>query len=87
MSADEHVSVLTVCEYAGPIRITRWEVIMPQPRKLRWPKPPIGERRCPACGLPMFLTCIEPTDDAGQDARTFECSKCYYAETMIVKFS
>jgi hypothetical protein len=81
------ISVLMVCEYAGPIRKTRWEVIMPQPRKSRWPKPPIGERRCPACGLPMFLTCIEPTDNAGQDARTFECSKCYYAETMIVKFS
>ncbi|MGC1702289.1 MAG: hypothetical protein WA796_26775 [Pseudolabrys sp.] len=59
---------------------------MPQPRKFRLPKPPIGQRRCPACGLPMFLVCIEPTDDAGEDERTFECSKCAYAETVIVKF-
>lgn len=92
MSAGERISnqnlllVLTVFEYAGLIRITRWEVIMPQPRKFRLPKPPIGQRRCPACGLPMFLVCIEPTDDAGEDERTFECSKCAYAETVIVKF-
>jgi len=45
---------------------------MPQPRKFRLAKPPIGQRRCPACGLPMFLVCIEPTDDAGEDERTFE---------------
>ena len=92
MFAGERISnqnlllVLTVFEYAGLIRITRWEVIMPQPRKFRLPKPPIGQRRCPACGLPMFLVCIEPTDDAGKDERTFECSKCAYAETVIVKF-
>jgi hypothetical protein len=74
------------CEYAGAIRINAGEVIMPQPRKLRLPTPPIGQRRCPACGLPMFLVCIEPTADAGEDERTFECSKCAYAETVIVKF-
>jgi len=34
----------------------------------------------------MFLVCIEPTDDAGEDERTFECSKCAYAEMLIVKF-
>ena len=92
MSAGERISnqnlllVLTVFEYAGLIRITRWEVIMPQPRKFHVRKPPIGQRRCPACGLPMFLVCIEPTDDAGEDERTVECSKCAYAETVIVKF-
>jgi hypothetical protein len=74
------------CEYAGAIRINAGEVIMPQPRKLRLPRPPIGQRRCPACGLLMFLVCIEPTDDAGEDERTFECSKCAYAEALIVKF-
>jgi|GEM_PF-325499 hypothetical protein len=79
-------SALTVCEYAEAIRKNAREVIMPQPRKLRLPTPPIGQRRCPACGLPMFLVCIEPTDDAGEDERTFECSKCAYAETLIVKF-
>jgi ribosomal protein S27AE len=92
MSAGERTSnqnlllVLTVFEYVGLIRITRWEVIMPQPRKFRLAKPPIGQRRCPACGLPMFLVRIEPTDDAGEDERTFECGKCAYAETVIVKF-
>jgi hypothetical protein len=80
------LSVLTVCEYSGAIRITPWEVIMPQPRKFRMQTPPVGQRRCPACGLPMFLVCIEPTDDAGEDERTFECSKCAYAETVLVKF-
>jgi hypothetical protein len=74
------------CEYAEVIRINAGEVLVPQPRKLRLPTPPIGQRRCPACGLPMFLVCIEPTDDAGEDERTFECSKCAYAETLIVKF-
>ena len=59
---------------------------MPQPRRPDPTPPPVGQRRCPACGLLMFLACIEPTDDAGQDARTFECSKCAYAETVIVKF-
>ena len=49
-------------------------------------KPPIGQRRCPACGLPMSLVCIQPTHDAGEDERTFECGKCAYRETVIVKF-
>ena len=59
---------------------------MPQPRRLHSEPPPIGQRRCPTCGLPMFLACIEPTDEAWQDVRTFECTKCAYAETVTVKF-
>jgi len=60
---------------------------MPLPRRFIPKKPPIGQRRCPACGLPMLLGCIEPTDRAGEDVRTFECSECAYAETVIVEFA
>jgi hypothetical protein len=59
---------------------------MPQPRKFFSKKPPIGQRRCPSCGLPMFLSRIEPSDETGYDERTFECSLCAYAETTTVKF-
>lgn len=59
---------------------------MPLPRRFLPKKPPIGERRCPACGLPMLLASIEPTDQAGHDARTFECADCAFAETEIVQW-
>jgi len=48
--------------------------------------PPISKRRCPACGVPMFLAQIVPTAKADHDERTFECSKCEYGETVVVKF-
>ena len=59
---------------------------MPQPRKFVQMKPPIGERRCPSCGLPMLLSRIEVSDVEDHDERTFECSRCAYAETTNVKF-
>lgn len=59
---------------------------MPQARKFAPMKPPIGERRCPSCGLPMLLSRIEPSDEIDRDERTFECSRCAYAETTTVKF-
>jgi hypothetical protein len=59
---------------------------MPQPRKFSQIKPPIGERRCPSCGLPMLLTCMGPSEEPEYDERTFECSSCAYAETTSVKF-
>jgi hypothetical protein len=34
----------------------------------------------------MLLATIEPTDQIGRDARTFECAECAYAETVIVQF-
>jgi len=34
----------------------------------------------------MFLVCIEPTDQAGHDQRTFECSTCAYVEVAVVKY-
>jgi len=48
--------------------------------------PPLGKRRCPSCGLPMFLSKIEPSEQDDHDERTFECSTCEYAETVAVKF-
>jgi ribosomal protein S27AE len=46
-------------------------------------KPPIGQRRCPNCGLPMFLSEIETTEALPGDSRTFECQQCSYAETVV----
>jgi hypothetical protein len=59
---------------------------MPQARKFFRLKPPIGQRRCPSCGLPMLLSHIEPSDETDHDERTFECVLCAYAETTAVKF-
>jgi hypothetical protein len=59
---------------------------MPQPHNFNPTAPPIGKRRCPMCGLPMFLSLIEPSDEIDHDERTFECSTCAYAETITVDF-
>jgi ribosomal protein S27AE len=47
-------------------------------------RPPIGQRRCPKCGLPMFLSEIEAIAKDHADLRTFECQQCSYAETFAV---
>ena len=54
-------------------------LVMPQTKRLD-PSipPPIGKRRCPYCGEPMFLLSISRADE-GHDQRTFECSTCPYA--------
>ena len=48
-------------------------------------KPPIGLRRCPGCGLPLFLS-ETGASDRGDDL-TFECQLCSYAETVEIQFS
>ena len=48
------------------------------------PTPPAGQLRCPVCGVPIFLSEIEPSDQVGYDQRTFECLTCAYAETATV---
>jgi hypothetical protein len=59
---------------------------MPQPRRFVPAKPPIGQRRCPACGLPLVLSHVAISNDADCDERTFECAACAYAETIAVNF-
>ena len=61
--------------------------VMPRPRRLDPPTPPpVGQRRCPKCGVLMLLTLIEPTEQADDDQRTFECWSCSYSETLVVTF-
>jgi len=60
---------------------------MPFARRFIPRKPPIGQRRCPACGHLMFLASIEPSDQTGRDQRTYECVECAFAETETVQFA
>jgi hypothetical protein len=59
---------------------------MPQPHSFDPPKPPVSPRRCPMCGLPMFLALVEPCSEVDREERTFECTQCAYGETVTVKF-
>jgi hypothetical protein len=60
---------------------------MPQAHRLNlFTKRPIDQWRCPKCGLPMFLACIEPAVEVDYERRTFECSTCPYGETITVDF-
>ena len=60
---------------------------MPQPnRPDPSPLPPIARRRCPSCGLHLFLSHIEPSDRVGHEERIYECPVCAYGETVTVKF-
>jgi ribosomal protein S27AE len=59
---------------------------MPQPnRPDPSPLPPIARRRCPRCGLQLFLSCIEPTYHPDYEVRSYDCSMCDYEETVAVK--
>ena len=60
---------------------------MPQPNRFYpSPLPPIARRRCPTCGLTLFLSHMEPSDRDNYEKRTFACSMCSYEETVKVKF-
>jgi len=50
------------------------------------PLPPIERRRCPKCGLQMFLSYIAPSDHVDCEERTYECLGCDYEQTVRVKF-
>ena len=43
----------------------------------------IKSPRCPKCEEKMALRVIEP-EKPGFDSRTFECSKCFGTETLVV---
>jgi hypothetical protein len=59
---------------------------MPQPNRVDpSPLPPIARRRCPSCGLQLFLSSIEPTYHPDYEVRTFEFSMCAHEETVAVK--
>jgi len=60
---------------------------MSQPQNFDPTNPPVGQRRCPKCGLPMVPAQIEPTERVFEDQRTFECVRCAYAETIVVQLS
>src|SRR5262245_16819426 len=52
----------------GPL-ITERQFALPPVQRVREcvsDPPPIGQRRCPVCGVPMFMACIEPTDEPGK---------------------
>jgi len=36
--------------------------------------------------MPMFLSRIEPADEADHDRRTFECPTCRHSQTVTVKY-
>jgi hypothetical protein len=60
---------------------------MPQPNRTDLsPLAPIASRRCPCCGLHLFLSRIEPTDRVEYEERIYECPICAYGETVTVKF-
>jgi hypothetical protein len=61
--------------------------VMKHSRRFDATKPPLGLRRCPNCGLPMFLSSIEAIEGMREDLRTFECQQCAYAETMVVELA
>jgi C4-type Zn-finger protein len=42
---------------------------------------------CPRCGTKMMLSLIEPVPNRpDHDKRTFDCLKCGYDHTEVVKF-
>ena len=41
---------------------------------------------CVLCGMPMFLSRIEPAEEADHDRRTFECLACRHSQTVVVKY-
>src|SRR5262249_54426013 len=60
---------------------------MSQAQNFDLTKPPVGQRRCPHCGLPMFLSQVDQIVPLQEDQRTSECVQCPYAETVVVQFS
>ena len=59
---------------------------MPQYHVTDPPKPSDLSPPCDMCGMPMFLSRIEPADEADHDRRTFECMACKRSQTVTVKY-
>jgi hypothetical protein len=41
--------------------------------------------QCAACGAPMKLTAIEPSNSSGQELRTFACPYCRRVQQNIIE--
>jgi hypothetical protein len=41
---------------------------------------------CDMCGMPMFLSHVEPAEKADHDRRTFECLACQHSKIEIIKY-
>jgi DNA-directed RNA polymerase subunit RPC12/RpoP len=54
-------------------------------KRIALPPPVVACPRCPKCGTKMALAYIFP-HKLGQDQRTYECPRCEYEVTEIVKF-
>jgi hypothetical protein len=65
--------------------VTEYRVV-PRPQNFKPTPPPLAQRPCPNCGVPMLLTLIELTEQVDDDQRTFECWTCSYSETVVVAF-
>src|SRR4029077_1248852 len=59
--------------------------VMPQSHTDDPSEPKHMARTCTMCGLPMFLSLIEPSDRPGHDRRLFQCAGCEYSESVTVK--
>ena len=47
---------------------------------------PIWRPRCAKCSAEMWLAWIEPADKPDHDRRVFECPRCQYEITKVVKY-
>ena len=41
--------------------------------------------QCTACGSPMKLSAIEPSNSPGQDLRTFACPRCRRVQQHVIE--
>jgi hypothetical protein len=58
-------------------------------RKFHLDDPPIARDLsppCVLCGMPMFLSHIEPAEAADHDRRIFECLACQNSQTVVVRY-
>ena len=59
---------------------------MPQSHLADPPTPSDLSPPCDMCGMPMFLSHVEPADEVDHDRRTFECLTCRRSHTVTVKY-
>jgi hypothetical protein len=45
---------------------------------------PFDRPLCPECDTPMFIVTVEP-DGPNNESRTYECPRCKFIETNVVR--